>query len=217
LEVVTELAYIMSEGADTVQELASKSTKQRLLTLYVITMLQLTLILFGCIQVIEGMDVVQLMEKVATGTNDKPRMPVMITDCGQVSDEVVDDDNSSDQQQQQSAQATAAAKVCVIRMKYTRSITHSNCACWSIAHAFKSMAYCNRYFPSNCPNNCSHSPFSTFAFCCWNRTCRQLLVAVAAVAVLSLLMNLNKMNNNTKFKKKQLKRSLQFLKLILQL
>jgi hypothetical protein len=128
LRVVTELAYIMSEGADTVQELASKSTKQRLLTLYVITMLQLTLILFGCIQVIEGMDVVQLMEKVATGTNDKPRMPVLITDCGQVSDEVVDDNNnSSDQQQQQSAQATAAAKVCIIRMKYIRSIAYTNC------------------------------------------------------------------------------------------
>jgi hypothetical protein len=73
-------------------------------------MLKLTPLMLGLnhVQVVEGMDVVQLMEKVATGTNDKPRMPVMITDCGQVSDEVVDD------QQQQSAQATAAAaaKVC---------------------------------------------------------------------------------------------------------
>jgi hypothetical protein len=80
------------------------------------------------------MDVVQLMEKVATGTNDKPRMPVMITDCGQVSDEVVDDNSD---QQQQSAQATAAAKVYIVNKTYYSS----NCDLLGTVRALKDAVY----------------------------------------------------------------------------
>jgi peptidyl-prolyl isomerase G (cyclophilin G) len=39
-------------------------------------------VVFG--KVVEGMDVLKLLEKVATGANDKPKMPVVIVDCGEI-------------------------------------------------------------------------------------------------------------------------------------
>eukprot|EP00611_Tribonema_gayanum_P022908 TRINITY_DN46_c1_g1_i1.p1 TRINITY_DN46_c1_g1~~TRINITY_DN46_c1_g1_i1.p1 ORF type:complete len:476 (+),score=161.74 TRINITY_DN46_c1_g1_i1:46-1428(+) len=63
-------------------------------------------VVFG--KVVEGMDVVQLMEKVATGANDKPRMPVLIADCGQVADE------EPEPQQAEAAQAAVAQQKAAI-------------------------------------------------------------------------------------------------------
>ena len=41
-------------------------------------------VVFG--QVIEGMEVVREISKVATDQHDKPRLPVIIVDCGQLDD-----------------------------------------------------------------------------------------------------------------------------------
>lgn len=41
-------------------------------------------VVFG--QVIDGMDVVRKIGKVPTDINDKPRIPVIIVDCGEVDD-----------------------------------------------------------------------------------------------------------------------------------
>eukprot|EP00904_Undaria_pinnatifida_P005712 jgi/Undpi1/2270/HiC_scaffold_13.g05656.m1 len=43
-------------------------------------------------KIVEGMDVLDIMEKVSTAGNDRPRLPVTIDDCGQVG-EMVDDEN----------------------------------------------------------------------------------------------------------------------------
>ncbi len=39
-------------------------------------------VVFG--EVVDGSDALRIMEKVSTGANDKPRMPVVITDCGEI-------------------------------------------------------------------------------------------------------------------------------------
>lgn len=60
-------------------------------------------VVFG--RVVEGMDVVRLMEKVATGVNDKPRMAVVISDCGQLPDEEEEEEPEEETMQ---AQASAS-------------------------------------------------------------------------------------------------------------
>ncbi len=46
-------------------------------------------VVFG--EVVGGVDALRVIEKVSTGANDKPRMPVVITDCGEIQAEVDED------------------------------------------------------------------------------------------------------------------------------
>ncbi|CAM9916693.1 unnamed protein product [Ascophyllum nodosum] len=43
-------------------------------------------------RILEGMDVLDIMEKVSTGANDRPRLSVTVDDCGQVGEMVDEDD-----------------------------------------------------------------------------------------------------------------------------
>ncbi|CAM9367171.1 unnamed protein product [Discosporangium mesarthrocarpum] len=48
-------------------------------------------------EVVEGMEVVDIMEKVSTGGNDRPRLPVTIDDCGQVG-EMVEEEKDDEEE-----------------------------------------------------------------------------------------------------------------------
>ncbi|CAM9812431.1 unnamed protein product [Ectocarpus sp. 6 AP-2014] len=58
-------------------------------------------------KIVEGMEVLDIMEKVSTGGNDRPRLAVTIDDCGQVG-EVVEDDEQAGGVSGQVGQAGAA-------------------------------------------------------------------------------------------------------------
>ncbi|CAN0447260.1 unnamed protein product, partial [Ectocarpus sp. 12 AP-2014] len=45
-------------------------------------------------KIVEGMEVLDIMEKVSTGGNDRPRLAVTIDDCGQVGEMVEDDEQA---------------------------------------------------------------------------------------------------------------------------
>eukprot|EP00903_Cladosiphon_okamuranus_P010253 g9708.t1 len=61
-------------------------------------------------KLVEGMDVLDIMEKVSTGGNDRPRLPVTIDDCGQVG-EMVEDDDQADGAANSSTTAGSAGQV----------------------------------------------------------------------------------------------------------
>ncbi|CAM9475166.1 unnamed protein product [Scytosiphon promiscuus] len=59
-------------------------------------------------RLVEGMEVLDIMEKVSTGGNDRPRLPVSIDDCGQVG-EMVDEEDQAQGVSNSMGQAEGAA------------------------------------------------------------------------------------------------------------
>ncbi|CAN0032939.1 unnamed protein product [Pylaiella littoralis] len=59
-------------------------------------------------KLVEGMDVLDIMEKVSTGGNDRPKLPVTIDDCGQVG-EIVDEEEQAEEVSNRVGQEGGAA------------------------------------------------------------------------------------------------------------